>query len=121
MPRIKGSGVMGPVRSLRLPLDLDMWFEKRLREFPDRSASALLLEVFHGGLRLDRGYMRRHRRAVEALQVVGDSAGHAAYVKALRDTFGAAYVDHINKWIEAETESECESETPVAALVGGNL
>ncbi|MEO6914016.1 MAG: hypothetical protein ABI182_08370 [Candidatus Baltobacteraceae bacterium] len=103
MPRIKGSGVMGPVRSLRLPVDLDMWFETRLREYPNRSASELLLEVFHGGLRLEHGYMQRHRRAVEALLRAEDRARCAAYIAALRDTFGAAYVDHLNKWIEAES------------------
>lgn len=111
MPRIKGSGVMGPVRSLRLPRDLDMWFETRLREYPDRSASGLLLEVFHGGLRLDRGYMQRHRQAVEALLRAHDIAGHATYRRALVDTFGLAYVEHIEKWIEAESESERTPQT----------
>ncbi len=95
---------MGAVRSLRLPRDLDLWFETRLREYPGRSASDLLLETLHGGLRLNRGYMRRHRRAIEALLVAGDDSRYAAYVDALRDTFGVSYVNHIEKWIEAESE-----------------
>ena len=79
MPRPKGSAKLGQVRSLRLPLELDEWFERRLREDVRRCASDVLLEAVHGGLRLQPGYMWRqrvtltslaHRRRMESLRLV---------------------------------------------------
>ncbi|MGA8098302.1 MAG: hypothetical protein WB810_06550, partial [Candidatus Cybelea sp.] len=64
MARPKGSAKLGPVRSLRLPLDLDHWFEQRLRDEIERPASDILLEALHGGLRLQSGYMNRHRQTL---------------------------------------------------------
>lgn len=100
MPRPKGSGKMGPVRALRLPRALDAWFEERLRERPTVSSSALLLEIIHGGLRLLPGYMGRHRASLIRLQ--DDSQARSIYVAALRETFGAAYVAHLESWLESE-------------------
>lgn len=102
MPRIKGSGSAGPVRSLRLPRELDAWFEDRLRENPRRGASDLLLELLHGGLRLRHGYMLGQYRALARLIERKDRAGCDAYLSALLDTFGTHYVEHIKKWLSAE-------------------
>ena len=95
MPRVKGTSQRGPVRALRLPLALDAWFEQRLRDEPDRSATQLLLEVIHAGLRLQPGYFAQHVRRLEFLHRCGDAGPINAYVQALTDTFGVAYVSHV--------------------------
>jgi hypothetical protein len=102
MSRPKGSGKFGPVRSLRLPLELDDWFEQRLRDDALRSASDILLEAVHGGLRLQPGYMTRHHRVLSALAAADDRAGYESYVAALTDSFGSAYVKHLEAWMAAE-------------------
>jgi hypothetical protein len=102
MPRPKGSGKFGTVRSLRLPEELDRWFEQRLREDARRPASDILLEALHGGLRLQKGYMLRQRRALEGLVRANDRAGYESYVRALADSFGSAYVKHLEAWLVAE-------------------
>jgi hypothetical protein len=102
MPRPKGSGKFGPVRSLRLPLELDEWFERRLREDAERPASDILLEAVHGGLRLAPGYMRRHRGTLGALAAANDATGYDSYVRALTDSFGSGYVKHLEAWLLAD-------------------
>lgn len=101
MPRVKGSGLLGVVRSLRLPLALDEWFEKRLCQEPQRSASDMLLELVHGGLRLRRGYMERHRAELEAYGARNDAQGYGDYRRALEQTFGLTYVEHLERWLQA--------------------
>ena len=101
MPRAKGSGALGPVRSLRLPHALDRWFEERLRDDPSVPASELLLRLVHGGLRLKPGYMLRHKIQLERLRC--DTALREAYSAALCDSFGEAYLRHIYAWIETES------------------
>jgi hypothetical protein len=90
------------VRSLRLPLELDCWFEQRLRDEAERSASDILLEAVHGGLRLEPGYMARQRRALEQLVATRDRAGYESYLRALRESFGQAYADHLEAWLLAD-------------------
>lgn len=102
MARPKGSGKLGVVRSLRLPHDLDRWFEERLRTEKDRSASEILLEAIHGGLRLERGYMHRQRSALAALIEAGDRTGYESYCRALADSFGSAYVRHVEAWLASD-------------------
>jgi hypothetical protein len=102
MARPRGSGKFGPVRSLRLPHDLDCWFEERLRVERDRAASVILLEAIHGGLRLQRGYMRRQRDALAALIEARDRAGYESYCRALADSFGSAYVRHVEAWLASD-------------------
>lgn len=102
MPRVKGSGLLGIVRSLRLPLALDAWFEKRLCQEPQRSASDMLLELVHGGLRLRRGYMERHRTALEAYGARGDERGYNDYRLALEQTFDSTYVENLERWLQAD-------------------
>lgn len=102
MSRPKGSGKLGPVRSLRLPIELDQWFEQRLRDDVARSASDILLEAVHGGLRLQSGYMNRHRRALGAFVVACDRLGYDSYMRALTDSFGIAYVKHVEAWLAAD-------------------
>lgn len=92
----------GPTRSVRLPAALDRWFEERLRLHPDRSASELLLELIHGGLRLREGYMPVHRRTLERLIARGDERACADYLRALFDTFGQEYVEHLQAWLGAD-------------------
>ena len=106
MPRLKGSGALGPVRSLRLPLPLECWFEARLRDEPDRAVSDMLLQLVIGGLRLRSGYMARHRERLKQLRRDAADAAHEAYWAMLRDTFGDAYIEHLQAWIEAEPASE---------------
>ena len=101
MPRKKGSGQAGPVRALRLPRPLDAWFEGRLRERPAASATSLLLELVHGGLRLVPGYMSRQRAHLERLRSEPGKEAARGYLSALRDTFGDEYVAHLEAWIEA--------------------
>ncbi len=100
MPRVKGSGLLGVVRSLRLPRALDAWFEQRLRELPQRAASDLLLELIHGGLRLRPGYMTRHRQHLEQLLVERKLEAYAAYREALVQTFGERYSQHLDAWLK---------------------
>lgn len=101
MPRLKGSGQMGPTRSTRLPAPIDEWLESRLMLHREKSVSEILLELIHGGLRLREGYMSVHRRALEA-QVGGDPIASSAYRECLLDTFGVQYVEHLDRWLEAD-------------------
>jgi hypothetical protein len=99
MPRPRGA-TTGAARSFRLPIALDDWFEVRMRAHPHRSASDLLVELVHGGLRLRDGYMSIHRHALEAR--VHDAPAYANYRTCLLDTFGADYVEHVESWLEAD-------------------
>lgn len=99
MARPRGNST-GPTRSMRLPLALDEWFETRMRAHPQRSASDLLVELVHGGLRLRDGYMSIHRYALEAR--AADRAAYGEYRACLNDTFGPQYVEHLERWLEAE-------------------
>ena len=93
---------MGPTRSMRLPRPLDVWFEERLERHPERSPSELLVTLVHGGLRLREGYMAIHRRVLEHYVISGQSDVYRAYSRCLLDTFGPQYVDHIERWLEAD-------------------
>ncbi|GAC1502080.1 MAG: hypothetical protein NVS1B14_06720 [Vulcanimicrobiaceae bacterium] len=68
----------------------------------EQSASEVLLELVHGGLRLRHGYMRIHRKQVEKLIFAGEGSAQKAYLQALVDTFGQAYVEHLCRWLEAD-------------------
>ncbi|HTW83486.1 MAG TPA: hypothetical protein VMD91_05380 [Candidatus Sulfotelmatobacter sp.] len=94
-------GKMGPTRSTRLPAELDAWLESRLLVHRDRSVSEILLELIHGGLRLREGYMAVHRRVLEDL-AAGEPARYQTYRGCLLDTFGPAYVAHLDRWLEAD-------------------
>jgi hypothetical protein len=106
MPRRKGSGRLGPVRSLRLPADLDRWFEVRLRSEPRRPASDILIEAVHGGLRLRPGYMRRHYLTLAAFVCANDFERYQSYLRALADSFGDSYVQHIEAWLNADGHNQ---------------
>lgn len=99
MPRPRGT-TTGATRSLRLPIALDEWLEARMQAHPHRSTSDLLVELVHGGLRLRDGYMSIHRYALEAR--VGQPAAYAEYRASLADTFGSDYVEHLERWLEAD-------------------
>jgi hypothetical protein len=99
---LNGLGKMGVARSVRLPRPLDEWFDERLQQRPERTQSELLVELIHGGLRLREGYMAIHKRALEELDGRGDASAHATYLRALSDTFGPVYVDHLLRWIAAD-------------------
>ena len=92
---------MGPTRSTRLPAALDEWLESRLMLHRDKSVSEILLELIHGGLRLREGYMTIHRRVLEA-RLSEDPASYEAYRACLLDTFGQQYVEHLDRWLEAD-------------------
>jgi len=96
-PRVNSTGA---TRSLRLPVPLDDWLETRMRAHPHRSTSEVLVELIHGGLRLRDGYMSIHRYALEAR--VATPGAYAEYRAALLDTFGREYVEHLERWLEAE-------------------
>jgi hypothetical protein len=85
---------------MRLPIALDEWLESRMQAHRHRSASDLLVELVHGGLRLRDGYMSMHRYALEAR--VAQPAAYAEYRTCLSDTFGADYVEHLERWLEAD-------------------
>ncbi len=87
MPRPKRSAKLGQVRSLRLPLELDERFERRLRADASRCASDVLLEAVHGGLRLQPGYMWRQRVTLTSLLTAGEWKLYESYLAALGDTF----------------------------------
>ena len=91
---------MGPTRSTRLPATIDAWLESRLMLHPDRSVSEIMLQLIHGGLRLREGYMAIHRRALEDL--ADDAIACEAYRACLLDTFGTEYVQHLDRWLEAD-------------------
>ena len=61
---------------------------------------ALLVELVHGGLRLRDSYMSIHRYALEAR--AGDATAYGEYRTALHDTFGPEYVEHLERWLEAD-------------------
>jgi len=115
MPRAKGSGKLGPVRSLRLPLELDGWFEQRLRDDGARPASDILLEAVHGGLRLQPGYMIRQHRALGELVRAGERIRYDSYVRALADSFGSAYVNHLEAWLFADGTLPFDTDTSTVA------
>jgi hypothetical protein len=102
MPRQKGSGTMGPTRSTRLPMPIDEWFQQRLELKPEMSPSEQLVGLIHGGLRLRDGYMAIHRRTLEHYITTAQRDCYEIYLRALLDTFGKAYVDHLEKWLEAD-------------------
>jgi hypothetical protein len=93
---------MGPTRSVRLPRALDQWFEDRLSLHRERSPSEVLVALVHGGLRLREGYMAIHRRVLEHYVVSGQSDVYAAYMRCLTDTLGTEYVEHLERWLEAD-------------------
>lgn len=101
MPRLKGSGTLGPTRSIRLPAALDAWLDSRLMLHRDRSVSDILLALIHGGLRLRDGYMSVHRRALEQ-RLGGDARDYEIYRACLLDTFGPEYLEHLDRWLEAD-------------------
>ncbi len=101
---------MGPTRSMRLPRALDRWFEDRLERHPERSASELLVALLHGGLRLREGYMAIHRRVLEHYVLSGQNDVYGAYMRCLTDTFGPEYVEHLERWLEADGVSSLQQE-----------
>jgi hypothetical protein len=103
MPRLKGTGKLGPTRSTRLPLELDRWFLERLEFHPSTSSSELLVALIHGGLRLREGYMLVHRRTLERHLIAGSQAGYDSYISCLLDTFGPEYVKHLERWLAADS------------------
>ncbi|MBC5799830.1 MAG: hypothetical protein GIX03_10085 [Candidatus Eremiobacteraeota bacterium] len=106
---------MGPTRSVRLPQALDAWFSERLERQRERSPSELLVMLVHGGLRLREGYMAIHRRVLEHYVVTRQSDVYRAYVRCLLDTFGAEYVDHLERWLAAEgVAGPSETQEPAA-------
>jgi Arc/MetJ-type ribon-helix-helix transcriptional regulator len=112
MARIRGSGTMGPVRSFRLPGPLDAWLEERLALHLHKSFSEVIVELVHGGLRLREGYMAVHRHALERLAREEDPHTAAGYRRALEDTFGPGYLDHVDKWIAADAAAEASPPRP---------
>ena len=92
---------MGPTRSTRLPRSLDEWFGSRLALRPEASPSELLVSLIHGGLRLREGYMAIHRRALEE-RLAAHPREYDVYRACLLDTFGAQYVEHLDRWLEAD-------------------
>jgi hypothetical protein len=102
MARIKGSGSMGPTRSMRLPRALDEWFASRLEQNPQASPSEVLVSLVHGGLRLRDGYMAVHRRVLEHYLTTGQEAYYELYCRCLLDTFGPDYVDHLRRWLRSD-------------------
>jgi len=103
MGRRPGSGSAGKTRSTRLPRALDEWFIERLDRHPEQSATELLVQLIHGGLRLREGYMAIHRRALEERGgPAGASAEYVTYARCLVDTFGQEYLDHLERWLEAD-------------------
>lgn len=114
MARTRGSGTMGPTRSVRLPRALDEWFAERLDRHRERSSSEILVQLVHGGLRLREGYMAIHRRALEYLIASGNAAAYAAYVQCLTDTFSAEYVAHLERWLESENVTGPDQLTALA-------
>ncbi len=97
---MKGSGKLGVTRSTRLPAALDAWLEERIARDGNRSVSDILIELVHGGLRLREGYMAIHRRVLE--QHRDDPPAFAIYRACLVDTFGRDYVEHLDRWLEAD-------------------
>ncbi len=93
---------MGPTRSMRLPRALDIWFEERLARHAERSPSEVLVALVHGGLRLREGYMAIHRRVLEHYVLSQQNDVYAAYIRCLTDTFGPEYVEHLERWLEAD-------------------
>lgn len=85
---------------MRLPIALDEWLEARMRAHPHRSASELLVELVHGGLRLRDGYMSIHRYALE--ERLTQPEAYAEYRACLHGTFGSDYVEHLERWLEAD-------------------
>ena len=102
MGRPSGTGRAGPTRSVRLPRALDEWFVQRLDLKPEASATELLVSLVHGGLRLRDGYMAVHRRSLEHYVATGQGEAYRLYRRCLLDTFGAQYVDHLERWLAAD-------------------
>lgn len=109
MGRAKGSGKLGVTRSTRLPAAIDAWLEERIARDPNRSVSDILIELVHGGLRLREGYMAIHRRALEANRDAEEA--RVAYRACLLDTFGLEYVEHLDRWLDADGIKMSSKET----------
>jgi hypothetical protein len=102
MGRALGTGRAGPTRSVRLPKALDDWFLQRLELKPEASASELLVQLVHGGLRLREGYMAVHRRSLEHYVTTSQPDAYRLYRRCLIDSFGLQYVDHLERWLAAD-------------------
>ena len=109
MPRVKGTGKLGPTRSARLPLELDRWFSERRFAFQaSKSPSEVLIALIHGGLRLRDGYMLVHIRTLERHLLSGRRDLYDTYVDCLLDTFGPDYVRHLERWLAADASLRAE-------------
>jgi hypothetical protein len=86
-----------------------------LRDDAARPASDILLEAVHGGLRLQAGYMTRHFEALCERIACDDRAGYQTYAGALADSFGRAYVDHLEAWLRAEGRTPLETASSIEA------
>lgn len=73
-----------------------------MRDDARRSASDILLEAVHGGLRLQPGYMTRQYRAMRELVAGGQTEAYESYARALADSFGRAHVAHLEAWLRAD-------------------
>jgi hypothetical protein len=60
------------------------------------------VSLIHGGLRLREGYMPIHRRTLEHYIRTKQQDCYRVYVRCLLDTFGQSYVDHLERWLEAD-------------------
>jgi hypothetical protein len=109
--RLRGSGSVGPTRSMRLPHALDAWLCERFGRHPEQSPSEVLVGLVHGGLRLRDGYMAVHRRELERCMLAGQRDTYAAYLRALLDTFGQDYVEHLGRWLAADGITFAPDET----------
>ncbi len=96
---------------MRLPLALDNWFSERLARHPEQSPSEVLVALVHGGLRLRDGYMAIHRRELEHHIHSGSRERYETYLRCLRDTFGAQYVEHLERWLVADGILDSRSDT----------
>jgi hypothetical protein len=95
VPRLRGSGSHGSVRALRLPHELDQWFESRLNASAVSGASALLSALVACARSLRSDHRERQRRSLGRLRLSRDRNGYMAYLQALDDTFGPEFLSEI--------------------------
>ena len=115
MGRVKGSGSVGPVRSTRLPQALDDWFAQKCDVHREKSSSQVLVSLIHGGLRLRDGYMAVHRRTMEHYLETNDRDRYATYCRCLLDSFGREYLEHLERWLEADGIAIVEPDAMIEA------
>ena len=90
------------MRSLRLPLELDRWFELRLREDALRPAISFSSRRCTAACASNPAICVAQFDSLAALVSANDKRPYDTYIRALNDAFGSGYVKHLEAWLRSD-------------------